>query len=119
VEQIALVHVFEHLYVWEGREAIKRWYEILQPGGRLVIEVPCINKILDLFAKGERDPSLTYYGLYGEQTFGEKEMNHKWCYSYNQLKSVFREAGFKKENIIVTDPVYHKVIRDMRVVGIK
>ena len=42
VEEIMLIHVFEHLYTWEAAEAVKRWYEILKPGGRLTIEVPCI-----------------------------------------------------------------------------
>jgi predicted SAM-dependent methyltransferase len=117
VDEIMLIHVFEHLYTWEGILAVKEWYRIMKPGGVLTIEVPCMNKILELFAEKNRDPYMTFFGIFGEQAFEEKEMVHKWCYSKNQLMSVFKEAGFK--NVEVSDPVYHKVRRDMRVTGEK
>jgi predicted SAM-dependent methyltransferase len=119
VDEIMLIHVFEHLFTWEGQRAVKRWYDLLKPGGRLTIEVPCMNKILDMFARKAQDPYLTFYGLYGEQHFEEPEMVHKWCYSEKQLVKVFMRGGFDASKIQLKDPVYHRPERDMRVEGVK
>lgn len=117
VDEIMLIHVFEHLYTWETMPALKEWYRVLKKGGILTIEVPCLNKILEQFKKGTKDPYLTFYGLFGEQSGEEPEMTHKWCYSEKQLGHLFQKAGF--ENVQLLPPVYHRLERDMRVTGEK
>lgn len=117
VDEIALIHVFEHLHTWKVAKAMKEWFRILKKGGKLIIEVPCLNKILKHFQDGNKDPYMTFFGLYGEQSGEEPEMNHKWCYSEKQLVGLFNETGFT--NIQLLDPVYHRLERDMRVVGEK
>lgn len=117
VDEIMLIHVFEHLYTWEALPAVKEWYRILKPGGILTIEVPCLNKILKHYEDGVENPYMTIYGIFGEQCYEEPEMVHKWCYSKKALMRVFQKGGFSR--IGVADPVYHLIERDMRVIGVK
>jgi hypothetical protein len=89
---------------------------MLKPGGKLVIEVPCMDKILHNYQTKETDPRLTILGIFGEQLEGQPEMVHKWCYTKNGLRRMFEKRGFDVE---VKAPVYHLKQRDMRVEGIK
>mgnify|MGYP003671896082 CR=1 FL=1 len=116
VDEIWLIHVFEHLYLWEAEDAVFHWFNILKPGGKLVIEVPCLDKIVDNYKRGVKDPRLTILGLYGEQLHGQPEMVHKWTYSKTCIKSVFARFPFEFK---IKEPVYHLKQRDMRAEGIK
>ena len=60
VDEIWLIHVFEHIHIWQAEDALYHWHNILKPGGRLVVEVPCMDKILDNFKKKEVSPALTF-----------------------------------------------------------
>ena len=116
VDEIWLIHVFEHLYLWDADDAVAHWHKMLKPGGKLVIEVPCMDKILHNYQTKETDPRLTILGIFGEQLEGQPEMIHKWCYTKNGLRRMFEKRGFDVE---VKAPVYHLKQRDMRVEGIK
>ena len=116
VDEIWLIHVFEHIFYCDADDAIASWYRILKPGGKLVIEVPCMDKIINNYNKREMDPRLTILGIFGEQLSGQPEMVHKWCYTKNSLKGMLEDAGFKTA---IKDPVYHLIKRDMRAEGIK
>ena len=116
VDEIWLIHVFEHLYIWDAQDALEEWHKILKPGGKLVIEVPCMDKIIANYIKKEKDARLTIMGIFGDQIRGMPEMVHKWCYTVAQLIDFFEKAGFKAEH---KDPIYHIVIRDMRIIGVK
>ncbi len=117
VDEIWLIHVFEHIHIWQAEDALYHWHNILKPGGRLVVEVPCMDKILDNFKKKEVSPALTFFGIFGEQMYGRPEMCHKWCYSRKQLRGLMIEAGFSYAE--VKKPIYHRPNRDMRVEGVK
>ena len=116
VDEIWVIHVFEHLYLWEADDAVAHWHKMLKPGGKLVIEVPCMDKIIHNYQTKETDPRLTILGIFGEQLEGQPEMVHKWCYTKNGLRRMFEERGFEAT---VKSPVYHLKQRDMRVEGIK
>lgn len=81
-----------------------------------MIEVPCLDKIVDNYKRGVKDPRLTILGLYGEQLQGQPEMVHKWTYSKTCIKSVFARFPFEFK---IKEPVYHLKQRDMRAEGIK
>jgi predicted SAM-dependent methyltransferase len=116
VDEIWLIHVFEHLYLWDAEDAIAHWHKMLRKGGKLVIEVPCMDKIIDNYNRKAKDPRLTILGIFGEQLEGQPEMVHKWCYTKDSLKGMFKRAGF---DTTIKDPVYHLKQRDMRVEGTK
>jgi SAM-dependent methyltransferase len=116
-DEARAIHVIEHFYPWEADSALKEWIRVLKPGGKLIIECPCLEKILALFAVPKCPPHFTYWGLYGDPRLKDPLMTHKWCYGQDQLVHVMREAGL--ENLRGQPAEFHKPIRDMRVVGTK
>lgn len=45
IEEILASHLFEHLSPHFATPALKEWYRVLKPGGRLVMEMPDFEKL--------------------------------------------------------------------------
>lgn len=106
------IHVLEHFHLWEVPEILKEWKRVLKPKGRLVIEVPCLEKILYWFTQKPLIPRMTWWGLYGDPGYKNPDMVHKWCYAKDMLVFHLDLAGF--EDIQILEPEYHLKQRDMR-----
>lgn len=117
-DEIHAIHVVEHFNRGKVVEILKEWKRVLKPGGKLAIEVPCLNKIAKWLNEPHPDPRdqqrLTLIGLYGDWWEGGA-MLHQWCYSAEEMMAVLQEVGFEKINVL--DPIYHQPLRDMRVVA--
>jgi predicted SAM-dependent methyltransferase len=116
------IHVLEHFYRWEATEVLKEWVRVLKPGGKLVVEVPCLDKILGKFNhyiknQQEINPQTTMHRLYGDPRYKEPVMVHRWCYPTQELVELFKTAGLK--DVRYSNPEYHHKECDMRVTGIK
>ena len=121
VDYIQAIHCFEHFYRYEADEILTDWIRVLKPGGLLVLELPCLDKILSIFVycrerKHEVPDNLTMWGLYGDPNHFEPAMCHRWCYSIGELTGMMRDRGLTVES---TEPQTHKPIRDMRLEGRK
>ena len=117
VSEIHLIHVFEHLPRMECDKALKEWRRVLKSGGKLVIEVPCMDKIAKMIVDGEENIVFTLFGIFGDVRLNRPEMLHQWCWSKKEIKSVLEAHNFV--NIEVTEPFFHFEKRDMRVVCFK
>jgi len=116
------IHVLEHFYRYETEEVLKEWVRILKPGGKLIIEVPCLDKIIKLFSfyilnNKPINGQLTMWALYGDPKYKEPNMVHKWCFSTSELMEIMRSVGLKE--IEYSTPEFHVSHRDIRVTGIK
>jgi predicted SAM-dependent methyltransferase len=111
------IHVIEHFYVWEAPQVLAEWVRILKPGSALVIECPCLDKIVKLFDVPNIPPYMTFWGLFGDPRLKEPLMTHHWCYTQRQLSGLMEEAGL--EDIRSEPPQFHQALRDMRLVGFK
>lgn len=121
VDEVHAYHVIEHFYRWQVPGIIKDWARVLKPGGLLVLECPCLNKVLGIFhhfvTKGEPvDGRLTMWALYGDPKYEEPAMTHRWCYPVNELMSLVEDAGLKAEH---KEAQTHVRVRDMRIEGMK
>jgi predicted SAM-dependent methyltransferase len=61
-------HVLEHFGRWEYMDVLKRWYEILKPGGTLRLGVPDFGGIVDYYQK-TKDLRVVSGMLYGGQDY--------------------------------------------------
>lgn len=112
-DEIMAIHVCEHFYRHEIQDILSDWYRVLKPGGQMVLELPCLDKVLWHFAKGSPD-NMTLWPLYGDprtHTDGEPAL-HKWCWSMEEFKLLLEAVGFAeiKQEI----PQFHQPTRDMR-----
>jgi predicted SAM-dependent methyltransferase len=116
-DEVHAYHVFEHILRWKVEDTLKEWIRVLKPGGLLVLEMPCLDKVLDAFVwysqQGKPAPvHLTMWGLFGDPRYKNEAMLHRWCYSAAELRDLLAYAG--QEEITEAEPQTHQPVRDMR-----
>ena len=116
------IHVLEHFHRYETEDVLREWVRILKPGGKLIVEVPCLDKVLRHFFNAMRNGTpineqATMHRLYGDPKYKVPEMVHKWCFSTQELVDVMEDCGLTK--VGASDPQYHHPQCDMRVSGVK
>lgn len=116
-DELHAIHLFEHLPRIEADSVLFEWRRVLKPGGKLVIEIPCLDKIAQNIVNGERNLRMTVLGLFGDPTDKKPDMMHKWCYSKNEMKTMLEGVGFRDVQIL--EPKFHMHQRDMRVEAVK
>jgi hypothetical protein len=122
-DEIIAIHVVEHIDRWEIVEVLRRWCSILKPGGIIIIETPnllsaCKALLADPIAGARPGLSgkMTMWPLYGDPSWKDTLMMHKWLYTPNSIAEVLIEAGFAN---IKQTPAQFKMRepRDMRIVA--
>lgn len=116
VEEILSFHTFEHFTQKQAIKALWQWYKLLIPGGRLVLELPDLQKLCLMVAAGETD-DLTLAYIFGPQD--RTGQNHLWGWSFDTLTNALQLCGFSK--IQFKEPMdYHAKERPcMRMEAIK
>ena len=116
-DEIHLIHVFEHLHRMQVDAALQEWKRVLKPGGKLAMEMPCLDKVAEFLAAGAKDLKRTLFALYGDVRLNRPEMLHQWCWSKAEIASVLANNGFVK--IEHQEPFFHYPDRDLRIVAFK
>lgn len=117
--------ILEHLTLSDARKLLKKLYKMLKKGGRLILEVPDMEKVCKMILAFADDPECLEQGPFGFRgIFGDpagiKSIGdvHKWGYTRTSLSALVREAGFAK--CIISDGIsHHYPLRDMRVEATK
>lgn len=122
VGRVAAIHVLEHFYQWEVQDFLREWQRVLKAGGKIVLELPCLDSIFNhiflRMKKGESpSPSFSWLAIWGDPKSKSVEMCHKWGYFRADMPNVLAAAGFV--NIAEEEPRYHFKTRDMRFVAFK
>lgn len=116
-DEIHSIHFVEHVPRLSLENMLIDWHRILKRGGKLVIEVPCLNKIAQNVVNGETNLRLTVLGIFGDPNDTKPGMMHLWCYTKEELTECLLQCGFTQ--VVVKDPVFHVLERDMRLEAVK
>jgi SAM-dependent methyltransferase len=116
-DELQAHHVLEHIHRRNSCETLQEWFRVLKPGGKVVIEVPCLDKIGKLIAGGEKNMRLTVLGLFGDPRDPRPGMMHQWCYSVGELTEILYGIGFV--DVKEETPAFHVAQRDMRLTARK
>lgn len=117
-DEIMAIHVCEHLYFDELLPTLENWFKVLKPGGKIILELPCLDKVIEHFNKGS-SAIMTLWALYGDprtHTSGASAL-HKWCWSKKIFSKSLESVGFV--DITEETPQHHEPTRDMRWVAKK
>lgn len=117
VEEIMCIHVIEHLHTWEVQDTLAEWYRVLQPGGKVAVECPDLDKCIHNYLTDPKHPERGLQGIFGDQKYNNPLMTHHWCYTVGELSDRLRRARFVR--IRSEEALYHFPDRDLRVVGYK
>jgi hypothetical protein len=124
-DEVMAIHVIEHIERWEVVAVLRRWRELLRPGGKLVLETPnllsaCKTILANpvVAARSGREGQMSMWPLYGDPSWRDPLMMHKWLYTPHSLGEVMKEAGYSG---ISQAPAQFKMRepRDMRIVGFR
>ena len=116
IDEVMAIHVIEHFHLWEVPDVLKEWHRVLKPGGKIILECPCMNKVIYYLNMPELVMSHTMFALFGDPGYLDPHMTHKWCYFKEHLSAL---VGRKFVDVKVEAAQYHYPERDMRVTGIK
>lgn len=117
-DAVAAIHVLEHFYEWEAFDLLTEWRRVLKPGGKMILELPCMDKIFAYISRSAEKkeplhPFMTLNAMWGDPKYKHEAMCHKWGYFKNTLQALLENVGMK--NVQFTKPRYHFPFRDMRV----
>ena len=93
VDEIYACHVLEHFGRWEYKEVLKRWFEILKPGGKLRLAVPNFSSICKYYTETGDLKSLIGL-LYGGQDYDENY--HYITFDPSSIYDDLKDIGFNE-----------------------
>lgn len=91
VIRIETYHAIEHMPRCTFTKALKEWYRILAPKGKLIIECPDFDANVRAYLEGN-NPELQLLYIFGQQRFSSDF--HYFGYNYERLKSILKDANF-------------------------
>ena len=119
-DEIEMIHVIEHFYIWEARQLLCEIRAVLAPGGKLIVEAPNILYAARVLCGLEKPPrgalgQMDMWPLYGDPRHRNPLFGHRWGYSPDSLRSELVAAGFDADAIAVKRAKHHVPLRDFRV----
>ena len=115
VDVIESYHLIEHMDRKDGNEALRHWYNLLKRDGKLVIECPDLEVIIEQYLKIRNEELL--YSVYGRNRYAYDI--HLWGYTKNSMTNLLRMIGFSKVSTGPGTDYHAKFEPCMRVEAIK
>jgi predicted SAM-dependent methyltransferase len=91
-DSIYACHVFEHISYRRQLAVLRRWLEILKPGGRLLLSVPDFDKLANIYMRSDCEVRSIESHLMGGQDYAEN--CHFAIFNRRHLSGLLEQAGF-------------------------
>lgn len=117
-DEVHSYHFIEHVYAWEAPSLLRDWYRLLRAGGRLVLELPDIEKAARNLLAGLGD-QMAMWPLYGDWNHKDPYMMHKHGYTPASITRLLAEHGFTRVQVLPPKTHGARANRDMRVEAVK
>lgn len=125
VEEILMIHSISYLNLWEARLFFNNAFQILQPGGKLIMELPSIEKCAAHLIKHKDDIDAYVEGVRGIYAFdldmiNNKKKYHPYAFGWSgwHIEHELRTAGFT--DVKIMEPQTHgNPWRDIRIEAIR
>jgi ubiquinone/menaquinone biosynthesis C-methylase UbiE len=96
VDLVVSHHSLEHVGCGEGSGFVTEAYRVLKTGGSLLVFVPEMRKLANMWLRGELTEQLYMTNVYGAY-MGDEADRHKWGYSQQGLgEYLSRTASFRE-----------------------
>jgi len=92
IDIIKSYHLIEHLPINKLSDILGRWYRILKPGGKLILEFPDFDQIVKLYLAGNED---RLNNIFGRQRFPGD--THLWGWNLERMKKKLKDKNFQVE----------------------
>ena len=121
-DYVCAIHIIEHFYRWEVPEVLAEWKRVLKPGGRIVLELPCMDKIYlyiaqTIYEQKKLLERMTVMAFWGDPRQKSEAAHHRWGYTIAEMQGILMKVGFR--NVEYQNPRYHHMLRDMRFEAVK
>lgn len=123
-DEIEMIHVIEHFPLWEARDILLSCWQILKPGGKLVLEQPNIEYAAKVLLGQERKPrghkdQFDMWPLYGDPSHKDRSYCHCWGYTPKTLTDELLRVGFNPDAISTLRARSHFPVRDFRIEAVR
>lgn len=101
-------------------DILKDWQRVLRPGGKLIMELPDFDKMVEEYLKaddGKKEELLAY--IYGGFRFGNEYDLHRWGPNTYRLTYMLEKAGFADFEFMKATDYHMDAMPCMRVECIK
>lgn len=96
IEEVYSSELLEHLGRWEYMDALREWHRVLQPGGKIIVEVPNLLGICTHFINKPEDRRALMQHFYGGQDRGLEHFDfHHNGFTTEILEEDLKSIGFK------------------------
>ncbi|MGI9471592.1 MAG: hypothetical protein ACR2NZ_08690 [Rubripirellula sp.] len=125
IREILMVHSLSYLNLWQAKNFFVTAFRLISPGGKLIIELPSIEKCSQHLLASRGDEAAYLEGVRGIYAFDLSEITNQiefTPYSFGwsawHLEQELRAAGFGE--VIESEPHFHEQPwRDIRLEAIK
>lgn len=126
IAEVAMIHSLSYLRLWEARDLFRTLVRLMQPGARLIIELPdvsrCARRAID--SEGQLEPyleALRAMYAFDMDWIARRLVFAPYAFGWSDwhLKMELEQAGFR--DVRMCDPQTHgqRLWRDVRIEAIK
>lgn len=130
-DEICAIHFIEHLFYEDAKELITQIYEVLKPGGKLVLEQANLEYVCKVVLGQVQPPTGKYPWMGGNSNWcgiwnlypqphmvkGNLLNHHLYGYTPQSLTELVKECGFK--TVVIGHAFSHVVERDFKLEAVK